>query len=67
MKLVIHPEKLNTTLVDKLVSLCPFKAIDKSGDGLSINAGCKLCKLCVKNSGGAITLEEDRISVDKTL
>jgi electron transfer flavoprotein alpha subunit len=68
MQLLIHQEKLTTELKHKLLHLSPFKAIELKNDNtLEINAGCKLCKLCVKQSEGAITLEEDNITVDKKL
>lgn len=65
--LVIHPEKLTPGLIEELLKVCPFGALEKSGDSLSINAGCKLCKLCLKKSGGAITLEAaKKQAIDKS-
>ena len=59
--------KINQTLVNDetgkaLVELCPFKAISYSDGKLDINAGCKLCKMCVRNGPkGVVTFEEDVI------
>ncbi len=68
----INSEKaaaLDSQAREKLVSLCPFSAIEVAGDMLSINSACKLCGICVKQSGGVITIvEEQKIpAVDKTL
>ncbi|HZW49581.1 MAG TPA: electron transfer flavoprotein subunit alpha/FixB family protein [Bacillota bacterium] len=50
-------------VIDKneLIGLCPFHALfsDETGN-LSINDLCKLCKLCLKFSNGAIELVEER-------
>ena len=60
MGLVIHKEKISRETGEKLKGLCPFGAISYSEkDGLSIGMGCRLCKLCVKKSDGAITFEEE--------
>lgn len=69
MGLVIHKEKISRETGEKLTSLCPFGAISYSDkEGLSIGMGCKLCKICVKKSDGAVTFEE-KLSpkVDKSL
>lgn len=67
MGLVIHKEKITAEAAEKLNGLCPFGAINYSqAEGLSIGMGCKLCKLCVKKSDGAITFEEETVhKVDK--
>lgn len=69
MGLVIHKEKISRETGEKLKSLCPFGAISYTEkEGLSIGMGCKLCKLCVKKSDGAITFEEELSPrVDKSL
>ena len=67
MGLIIHKEKITAEAAQKLKGLCPFGAINYSqAEGLSIGMGCKLCKLCVKKSDGAITFEEETVhKVDK--
>ncbi|MCY6960740.1 electron transfer flavoprotein subunit alpha, partial [Clostridium sp. ZC22-4] len=40
-KLVIHEEKLNQEVIEKLVNICPFNAIEKKGEKIEITAGCK--------------------------
>jgi len=68
MGLVIHQEKIDVEIGNKLEKMCPFGAISFTDGKLSIGMGCKLCKLCVKQSGGAITFEEEALpQVDKNL
>ena len=59
MGLKINQSLVNDEVAKKLVDLCPFKAISYDGNKLDINAGCKLCKMCVRNSNGVVTFEED--------
>ena len=61
MGLKINQSLVNNEVAQKLVEQCPFKAISYDGNKLDINAGCKLCKMCVRNSNGVITFEEDTI------
>lgn len=63
MGLVINQLLVNDEIANKLVELCPFKAISYNDSKLDINAGCKLCKMCVKNSNGVITYQEDEKAV----
>lgn len=59
MGLKINQSLVNDEVAKKLVDLCPFKAISYENGKLDINAGCKLCKMCVRNSDGVVTFEED--------
>ena len=54
-KLVIHPEKIQD--IKALVAICPFGAMQEQGGTVEITAACRLCKLCVKKGGGAVTFE----------
>lgn len=66
MGLKINQSLVNDEVANKLVELCPFKAISYEGNKLDINAGCKLCKMCVRNSDGVITYEEDsKVTINK--
>ena len=66
MGLKINQSLVNEEVAKKLVETCPFKAISYVGGKLDINAGCKLCKMCVRTSNGVITFEEDVVnSVNK--
>ncbi|MDD3171701.1 MAG: FAD-binding protein [Bacilli bacterium] len=46
-KIVINQNKVTPEIAKEAVKICPFGAIEYT-DKLSINAGCKMCKLCVK-------------------
>ena len=66
MGLKINQSLLNDEIANKLIETCPFKAISYNDGKLDINAGCKLCKMCVRTSNGVITYEEDNIvSINK--
>ncbi|MDD3114282.1 MAG: electron transfer flavoprotein subunit alpha/FixB family protein [Anaerovibrio sp.] len=67
-KLIVHQDKV--TDIAAMVALCPFKALEDNGGKLEINAGCKLCKLCVKKGQpGAVEFVEEEAGpqVDKSL
>ena len=67
MGLVIHNEKIDRAAAEKLMALCPFSAIGYEGGKLSIGAGCRMCRLCVKKGpSGAVTFEEERRGCDKS-
>lgn len=59
-KLVLHPELISDPSI--LVDLCPFGAMELTDDGsLSINAACKMCRLCVrKGPKGAVEYVEEK-------
>ncbi|MDY5627486.1 MAG: electron transfer flavoprotein subunit alpha/FixB family protein [Clostridia bacterium] len=66
-KLVFHKDKI--TDVEAFVRLCPFGALKVEASGeISADAGCKMCKICVKRGGGAAAVieEEAREFVDKS-
>jgi len=67
MGLQIHQEKIDAQAAAQLAALCPFGAITADGDKISIGAGCRLCKMCVRQGpAGAITFEADPVkTVDK--
>lgn len=66
-RLVVHPEKI--TDPKALAQLCPFGAIHVEGRSVSIDGGCKMCRLCVKKGPpGAVEFVEDKqSSLDKAL
>ncbi|MGE5627460.1 MAG: electron transfer flavoprotein subunit alpha/FixB family protein [Solirubrobacterales bacterium] len=68
-KLVINQEKLNPSIIEEFIGICPFKAIENYNGKLDINAGCKMCKLCVKKgpSGVIEFVEEEIQEIDKNL
>ncbi|MEG0640577.1 MAG: electron transfer flavoprotein subunit alpha/FixB family protein [Clostridia bacterium] len=58
--LVIHQEKIGDQAA--FLALCPFGALERSGEEISVNAGCKMCGLCVrKGPKGAAELVEGAV------
>ncbi len=47
-KIIVHQDK-KTGNPEEIKKLCPFNAIEYVNDSININAGCKMCMLCVKN------------------
>ncbi|MCM0647533.1 electron transfer flavoprotein subunit alpha [Clostridium swellfunianum] len=68
-RLVVNESKLNSEIVQELVKICPFKAIEDKDGKIEINAGCKMCKICVrKGPAGVMEFVEDEVkSIDKSL
>jgi electron transfer flavoprotein alpha subunit len=52
-----------------MIKLCPFNAMENKNGELSINAACKMCKICVKKGpqGAVEYVEETVAGVDKSL
>lgn len=64
-RLVINQEKIQD--IKKIISICPFGAMEEQNGHLEINSNCKMCKLCVKNGQGAIEFVEEKIqAIDKS-
>ncbi len=62
----IHSEKAGDRAA--LQQLCPFGAIELNGSELSIGAGCRMCRICIKKGGGVFEfVEESAPGVDKSL
>ena len=62
MGLIINQNLVNEENARTLVDLCPFKAISYENGKLDINAGCKLCKMCVnKGPKGVVSFVEDKV------
>ena len=66
-RLVVHNEKVKDA--EAFVKVCPFGAIEVVDNKLSINAACKMCKLCVKKcANGEIEYVEEEVKlIDKSL
>lgn len=57
-KIIIHQEKVTDR--NTLLSLCPFSAIEADAKGeLSINSGCRMCRICCKKGNGVFEYVED--------
>ena len=66
-QLIIDQSKI--TNKEEFIKLCPFGALTIEGGNVTVGAGCKMCKLCVKKGpAGAATVQEDEIkAIDKSL
>ncbi|MDD3251280.1 MAG: electron transfer flavoprotein subunit alpha [Lachnospiraceae bacterium] len=65
-RLEIHQEKI--TDKKALIDICPFGALEEKDGVVSINAACKMCRLCVKKGpAGAVEYVEDAVkpTIDK--
>lgn len=57
--LICHQDKIDDKNRDLLIKACPFQAIEEKNGRIEINAGCKMCMLCVKNGpAGVMELTE---------
>jgi electron transfer flavoprotein alpha subunit len=62
-KLIIHQEKITDN--QKLIEVCPFGAMEEIEGKVTINAACKMCRLCVKKGpSGAVEYVEDRVKTE---
>lgn len=68
-KLVVNQNKVTKENINELISICPFNAIENHDGKIEINAGCKLCKMCVRKGPKGIMefVEEAVKSIDKSL
>ncbi len=65
--LKINQNQITPELAGSLVKSCPFGAISEVDGKISISSACKMCKICVKNSGGAIEyVKDEEKTVDKS-
>lgn len=62
----IHQSKISDR--EAVKALCPFGAISENASGeMEIGAGCRMCRLCVRNGGGAFEFVDDSApGVDKS-
>ncbi len=66
-RIVIDHTKVTKEIGEASVKICPFNAIEYNGM-LSINEGCRMCKICVrKGAPGVFQFEEDQVvAIDKS-
>ncbi len=64
----INNDKLTTKTAEELLDICPFNAFDYIDSYLSINAACKMCKICINKGPKGICefIEEQKERIDKT-
>ena len=65
----VNQDKLNKEIVEELINICPFNAFDYEDNVLSINAACKVCKICSKKGPARVCefIEEKKVLIDKTI
>ncbi len=64
-KLIVHNELVQDAAA--LIKICPFGAMENINGKIEINAGCRLCKLCVKRGKGVFEfVEEIAAQIDKS-
>ena len=68
-KLNCNQEKVNKSNIEELLKACPFGAIEYKEGKIEVNAGCKMCKLCVKKGplGVMEFVETEDSKIDKSL
>jgi len=64
-KLIVNVDKIVN--IEEAVKLCPFNAIENNNGNIEINAGCKVCKICIKNGpdGAFEFIEDEIVEIDK--
>lgn len=58
-KILIHNE--NVKAHRALINLCPFNAIEFIDSKITINSGCKMCKICVKQAPDVFEFLEEKV------
>ena len=68
-KLICNQEKVNEANAKELVKICPFGAIEYIAGKIEVNAGCKMCKICIKKGPTGVMefIETKAVQVDKSL
>lgn len=69
-KLIVNQEKLTPSIIDELIKICPFGALENKKGKIEINGGCRMCRLCVrKGPEGVMNFVEDEKEheIDKSL
>jgi electron transfer flavoprotein alpha subunit len=62
----INIDLTKCNLCGECISICPFSAIEQSGESIVINAACKMCRLCIKNCPQqAISILEKKPAINK--
>lgn len=70
MGIVVKNQNVSPEVASSLTKLCPFGAIDYIDGKISINSGCKACKICVKKGPEGVCVWEEeapKAVIDKSL
>ncbi len=63
----VNQDKVNDEIAKNLIDICPFNAFDYTDAYLSINASCKICKVCVKKGPDGVCefIETKKYSINQ--
>lgn len=64
----INQDKIDPKIAQDLIKLCPFNAFEYEDAYLSVNASCKICKICVKKGPNGVCefIEDKIVPIDKS-
>lgn len=66
-KIIVHQKAVKGKSYDELIKVCPFNAIESDGKDISINSGCRMCKICVKRYPDVFEFVEEKVAeIDKS-
>ncbi len=65
----VNQEKVTESIAKQLIEVCPFNAFDYQDAYLSINASCRICKMCIKKGplGVCELVDNPKPKIDKSL
>lgn len=68
-RLKVNEHLVTPENIIELVKICPFKAIEDKDGKIEVNAGCKMCKICVNKGPAGVMefVEEAVVAIDKSL
>ena len=68
-KLICNQEKVNDSNLQELLKVCPFGSIEYTDGKIEVNAGCKMCMICVKKGPTGVMefVETEELKIDKSL
>lgn len=64
----VNQNNVTPSIAKELMDICPFNAFEYQDAYLSINAGCRICKLCVRKGPQGVCefIENTTASIDKS-
>jgi electron transfer flavoprotein alpha subunit len=64
----VNQDKVNDKIAKELIDICPFNAFEYTDAYLSINASCKICKLCIKKGPDGVCefIESKKELIDRS-
>lgn len=68
-RLKVNEHLVTPENIIELVKICPFKAIEDKNGKIEVNAGCKMCRICVNRGPAGVMefVEEAVVAIDKSL